>query len=66
MWKEISNFWNKTYRKELRYLTHKLSANTVEVRVFNNFSEEKAIASAKKYANRESFKTNEYTQNLNN
>lgn len=67
MWKEVASFWSKTYKKELSTLTNKLSASTVEERVFNNFSEEKAIASAKNYVTRGSFNTTESSQKkLNN
>ncbi|MBJ8554222.1 MULTISPECIES: hypothetical protein [Acinetobacter] len=53
MLKEVTNFWKNTYKKELDSITDKLAANTAEVRVFNNFSEEKVIKSAKYYVNHE-------------
>ncbi|MFL9542918.1 hypothetical protein ACKESD_13430 [Acinetobacter baumannii] len=53
MLKEVASFWKSTYKKELDSITNKLSAKTTDDRVFNNFSEEKVIKSAKSYVNNE-------------
>jgi hypothetical protein len=49
MWKELTTYWKETYQKEFNSFNSKLSTSKPEVRVFNNFNEEKVIRSAQNY-----------------
>lgn len=43
MWKELTTYWKETYQKEFNSFNSKLSTSKSEVRVFNNFNEEKLL-----------------------